>query len=638
MDNIANIIKDRREQMRSNILKGFAPEEESAVVEEPKVEKTETCKSTLDLDIFKAREKRAVGTIHPNGKWVWTEYKPGKYDWKSLKGWKHGKKQDDKTSNSGSQTNSSPNTQTTAKTAPQAPSNGGSKGGITWTKDDFKNRNAYQQKIRDDLDMAVGGSTADIGKPRSWVSLNGEDYVKLGDNKWQKQSNNPHVLSPVMSTDDFEVLLHNSRNVDMSRIVKPANGGQTKPAQPTSQKPKKEGDEYPDWLKDKMKGVGGMFAQQSQKSFNALYTDAYKELKDKTQQELQTISDKLKRGGKNIRSQYDRAVRDKASTIKINKLGRELNRIGARAFVVRNLLGQSDNSVKNSLDISSIDNLNQALSEYGFVETGKSKNQRKQGSGIVELNGAWDKDGRTYELSYSIDKDGKPYQNITATITRKSRDVRIADKKETVSLDKLGDRLNEIFADTVEHNKGKLSNKISNIENYFTEQGGFKVQKVFEDLFPDLKGSKWTQADLESKGYNYGEMGKLVSALRNVGHAVFGAVNVPHSDISNQIPSQLINDEDDEVRIFKTVNKQYQDTVAQNMNKSKDELIKLHDEAVRKREELKDNWNNNKTDQAALKLAKARVVAMALQNVEYGKAAAKKELEKINLNDYKVKG
>lgn len=30
-----------------------------------------------------------VGEIHPNGKWVWTEWKPGHFDWKSLRGKHH---------------------------------------------------------------------------------------------------------------------------------------------------------------------------------------------------------------------------------------------------------------------------------------------------------------------------------------------------------------------------------------------------------------------------------------------------------------------------------------------------------------------------------------------------------------------
>ena len=30
--------------------------------------------------------RRQVGDTHPNGKWVWTEYKPGKFDWRPIKG------------------------------------------------------------------------------------------------------------------------------------------------------------------------------------------------------------------------------------------------------------------------------------------------------------------------------------------------------------------------------------------------------------------------------------------------------------------------------------------------------------------------------------------------------------------------
>ena len=35
-------------------------------------------------DLFE--KARKVGNVHPNGKWVWTEYKPGKFDWRGVKG------------------------------------------------------------------------------------------------------------------------------------------------------------------------------------------------------------------------------------------------------------------------------------------------------------------------------------------------------------------------------------------------------------------------------------------------------------------------------------------------------------------------------------------------------------------------
>ena len=34
-----------------------------------------------DTEVAKAHQ---VGDLHPNGKWVWTEYKPGKFDWRIL--------------------------------------------------------------------------------------------------------------------------------------------------------------------------------------------------------------------------------------------------------------------------------------------------------------------------------------------------------------------------------------------------------------------------------------------------------------------------------------------------------------------------------------------------------------------------
>lgn len=38
---------------------------------------------TFDEEVMKAHQ---VGDMHPNGKWVWTEYSPGHFDWRPLKG------------------------------------------------------------------------------------------------------------------------------------------------------------------------------------------------------------------------------------------------------------------------------------------------------------------------------------------------------------------------------------------------------------------------------------------------------------------------------------------------------------------------------------------------------------------------
>jgi len=34
---------------------------------------------------MKANNSRKVGDIHSNGKWMWMEYQPGKFDWRAIK-------------------------------------------------------------------------------------------------------------------------------------------------------------------------------------------------------------------------------------------------------------------------------------------------------------------------------------------------------------------------------------------------------------------------------------------------------------------------------------------------------------------------------------------------------------------------
>ena len=34
---------------------------------------------------MKANNSRKVGDIHSNGKWMWTEYSEGKFDWRTIK-------------------------------------------------------------------------------------------------------------------------------------------------------------------------------------------------------------------------------------------------------------------------------------------------------------------------------------------------------------------------------------------------------------------------------------------------------------------------------------------------------------------------------------------------------------------------
>lgn len=71
-------------------------------------------KATGTEDLFE-KAKHQVGNIHPNGKWVWTEYAPGKFDWKSLKGKYHKKGGNANTGSGSSSINSNKQTNTTSK-------------------------------------------------------------------------------------------------------------------------------------------------------------------------------------------------------------------------------------------------------------------------------------------------------------------------------------------------------------------------------------------------------------------------------------------------------------------------------------------------------------------------------------------
>ena len=63
MFDLSEEIRTRRKAVADNIMKAFQIDPGASYFE-------------------KANE---VGDIHPNGKWVWKEYKPGKYDWRTAK-------------------------------------------------------------------------------------------------------------------------------------------------------------------------------------------------------------------------------------------------------------------------------------------------------------------------------------------------------------------------------------------------------------------------------------------------------------------------------------------------------------------------------------------------------------------------
>ena len=81
-------IRQRRMEIQNdvsdNILKGFDIDIEKA---------EEILKSAGTEDLFEKAHK--VGDMHPNGKWIWTEYAPGKFDWRASSSGSAPEKRDD---------------------------------------------------------------------------------------------------------------------------------------------------------------------------------------------------------------------------------------------------------------------------------------------------------------------------------------------------------------------------------------------------------------------------------------------------------------------------------------------------------------------------------------------------------------
>ena len=63
MDEVRRVLQSARQARTEHLMKGFGAQE-------------------TEDDLEKARN---VGEMHSNGKWVWTEYKPGKFDWRTAK-------------------------------------------------------------------------------------------------------------------------------------------------------------------------------------------------------------------------------------------------------------------------------------------------------------------------------------------------------------------------------------------------------------------------------------------------------------------------------------------------------------------------------------------------------------------------
>ena len=69
-------LNERRQAVAYNIAKSFENDIEKAIGAGYDPE---------GGDGDEVEKAHQVGDVHPNGKWVWTEYKPGKFDWRGIK-------------------------------------------------------------------------------------------------------------------------------------------------------------------------------------------------------------------------------------------------------------------------------------------------------------------------------------------------------------------------------------------------------------------------------------------------------------------------------------------------------------------------------------------------------------------------
>ena len=78
-DRNRDIWKRKEEEAATKTKEEELKELAQKLKEEPK--KQESSATTVGRG---HKVERNIGDIHPNGKWVWVEYKPGKFDWRTI--------------------------------------------------------------------------------------------------------------------------------------------------------------------------------------------------------------------------------------------------------------------------------------------------------------------------------------------------------------------------------------------------------------------------------------------------------------------------------------------------------------------------------------------------------------------------
>lgn len=76
--------RKRKEEEELKELAQKEPKKEDKPQSQNKSIETKKQKSSATTVGRGHKVERNIGDIHPNGKWVWVEYKPGKFDWRTI--------------------------------------------------------------------------------------------------------------------------------------------------------------------------------------------------------------------------------------------------------------------------------------------------------------------------------------------------------------------------------------------------------------------------------------------------------------------------------------------------------------------------------------------------------------------------
>lgn len=94
---VLDIAQNRRNELNAIKIENARKEAEARLKEASTKSETDEADKVKTEKKKAAKTARKVGDLHPNGKWVWTEYQEGKFDWRTIPSLKQQEKRTDVT-------------------------------------------------------------------------------------------------------------------------------------------------------------------------------------------------------------------------------------------------------------------------------------------------------------------------------------------------------------------------------------------------------------------------------------------------------------------------------------------------------------------------------------------------------------